>query len=104
MKITRTKLKETLRTIMKEEAGYTAFFKKALKKTGKSIPEMSEEEKKVFFNKIDAAWDSKGEQNESLTTKQKQLDIDGDGEISADDLKDLRAGKTTDDDDLVQNK
>ena len=61
MKITREQLKETLRTIMREEAEYQQFFKKALEKSGKSIPDMSDEEKKDFFNKIDAAWDGKGE-------------------------------------------
>ena len=61
MKITREQLKETLRTIMREEAEYQQFFKKALEKAGKDIPSMSDEEKKDFFNKIDAAWDGKGE-------------------------------------------
>jgi hypothetical protein len=61
MKITREQLKETLRNIMREEAEYQQFFKKALEKSGKSIPDMSDEEKKDFFNKIDTAWDGKGE-------------------------------------------
>ena len=78
---------------MAEETEYQAFFKKALEKAGKSIPSMSDEEKKAFFNKIDAAWDGKGEKNEELTDKQKQLDIDGDGEIEASDLAALRAGE-----------
>jgi len=64
MKITRAQLKETLRTIMKEESEYQIFFKKALEKSGKSIADMSDDEKKDFFNKIDAAWDGKGEKNE----------------------------------------
>ena len=64
MKITREQLKETLRTIMKEESEYQVFFKKALEKSGKSITDMSDDEKKDFFNKIDAAWDGKGEKNE----------------------------------------
>jgi len=78
---------------MAEETEYQTFFKKALEKAGKSIPSMSDEEKKAFFNKIDAAWDGKGEKNEELTDKQKQLDIDGDGEIEASDLAALRAGE-----------
>ena len=49
---------------MAEEADYKSFFKKALEKAGKSIPSMSDEEKKEFFNKIDTAWDAKGEKNE----------------------------------------
>tara|TARA_R110002096_G_scaffold79048_1_gene185751 strand:- start:559 stop:1698 length:1140 start_codon:yes stop_codon:yes gene_type:complete len=49
---------------MNEEADYKVFFKKALKKAGKSIPSMSDDEKKAFFNKIDKAWDAKGEVKE----------------------------------------
>jgi hypothetical protein len=93
MNITIDSIKETLRAIMAEETEYQTFFKKALEKAGKSIPSMSDEEKKAFFNKIDAAWDGKGEKNEELTDKQKQLDIDGDGEIEASDLAALRAGE-----------
>lgn len=93
MNITKETIKDTLRAIMAEETEYQTFFKKALKKAGKSIPSMSDEEKKAFFNKIDAAWDGKGEKNEELTDKQKQLDIDGDGEIEASDLAALRAGE-----------
>ena len=58
------KLKETIANIVKEESEYQVFFKKALEKAGKSITDMSDEEKKEFFNKIDAAWDGKGEKNE----------------------------------------
>jgi len=64
MNITKDQIKETLKTVMAEEADYKSFFKKALEKAGKSIPSMSDEEKKEFFNKIDTAWDSKGEKNE----------------------------------------
>ena len=96
MKITRAQLKETLRTIVNEESEYQSFFKSALDKAGKSIPDMSEDEKKAFFNKIDSAWDAKGEKNEALVGGQKELDIDGDGDIGADDLADLRAGKKAD--------
>jgi len=64
MSITKDTIKETIKTIMAEEGDYKAFFKKALEKAGKSIPSMSDEEKKEFFNKIDAAWDGKGEKNE----------------------------------------
>ena len=65
MKISRSKLKELVRETMIEENEYQEFFKKALEKTGKSIPDMSDEEKKSFFNKIDTAWKSKGEKKES---------------------------------------
>ena len=66
MKITREQLKNIVREVMTEESEYQTFFKKALEKTGKSIPQMSDEEKKAFFNKIDAAWKGKGEKNESV--------------------------------------
>src|SRR6056300_1515817 len=93
MNITRETIKSTLRTIMAEETEYQTFFKKALEKAGKSIPSMSDEEKKEFFNKIDAAWDARGEKNEELTGNQHKLDVDGDGEIEASDLAKLRAKK-----------
>src|SRR6056300_521970 len=93
MNITRETIKSTLRTIMAEETEYQTFFKKALEKAGKSIPSMSDEEKKEFFNKIDAAWNAKGEKNEALKGDQHKLDVDGDGDIEADDLADLRKGK-----------
>jgi hypothetical protein len=96
MKITREQLKGIVREVMTEESEYQTFFKKALEKTGKSIPQMSDEEKKAFFNKIDAAWKGKGEKNEELTGNQHKLDVDGDGEIEASDLAALRAGKKKD--------
>ena len=61
MKITKERLREIIREVIKEESEYQTFFKKALEKAGKSIPQISDEEKKVFFNKIDAAWKGKGE-------------------------------------------
>ena len=64
MKITKDKLKEIIVDVLKEETEYQKFFAKALKKSGKSIPQMSDEEKKAFFNKIDAAWKGKGEKKE----------------------------------------
>jgi hypothetical protein len=92
----RSELKELVKNIMSEESEYQSFFKKALDKAGKSIPAMSDEEKKAFFNKIDAAWDGKGEKNETLVGNQHKLDVDGDGDIEGDDLADLRAGKKAD--------
>jgi hypothetical protein len=59
--ITRARLKELVREVMVEESEYQAFFKKALEKAGKSITQMSDDEKKAFFNKVDSAWNSKGE-------------------------------------------
>jgi uncharacterized protein (UPF0128 family) len=49
---------------MTEESEYQAFFQKALDKAGKDINAMSDEEKKAFFNKIDSAWNGKGEKSE----------------------------------------
>lgn len=122
----KAQLKELVKNIMSEESEYQAFFKKALEKAGKSIPSMSDDEKKAFFDKIDAAWDGKGEKNEGnafgaavtaakkagedefevggetykveeeLVGGQKKLDVDGDGEIESSDLADLRAGKKAD--------
>jgi hypothetical protein len=96
MKITREQFKTIVKEVMTEENEYQAFFQKALDKAGKSIPSMSDEEKKAFFDKIDAAWNGKGEKNEELVGGQKELDVDGDGDISGDDLADLRAGKKAD--------
>lgn len=90
------KLKEVVKTIVSEEQDYKEFFKRALEKAGKSIPSMSDEEKKAFFDKIDAAWNARGEKNEELTGNQHKLDVDGDGEIEASDLAALRAGKKKD--------
>ena len=86
MSITKETIKETIKTIMAEEADYKTFFKKALEKAGKDIPSMSDEEKKAFFNKIDAAWDGKGEKNEgnafgAAVTKAKE---DGEDEFKVD--------------------
>ena len=91
--ITRARLKELVREVMKEESEYQAYFKKELEKAGKSITQMSDEEKKAFFDKIDTAWNGKGEKNEELTGGQHKLDVDKDGDIGADDLADLRTSK-----------
>jgi hypothetical protein len=91
--ITRNRLKEIVKEVMVEEAEYQAFFKKALEKAGKGINDMSDDEKKAFFNKIDTAWNGRGEKNEALVGGQKKLDVDKDGDIEADDLADLRADK-----------
>jgi hypothetical protein len=93
MKITKERLKELVKEVMTEESEYQAFFQKALDKAGKGINDMSDDEKKAFFNKIDTAWNGKGEKNEELKGGQHKLDVDKDGDIEADDLADLRAGK-----------
>ena len=64
MKITRENFKNIVRETMIEESEYQEFFKKSLEKAGKSIPKMSDDEKKAFFNNIDKTWKSKGEKNE----------------------------------------
>ena len=69
MKITREQFKNIVREVLAEESEYQAFFQKALDKTGKSIPSMSDEEKKAFFDKVDAAWAGKGEKNEAKKKK-----------------------------------
>jgi hypothetical protein len=64
MKITKERLKELVKEVMTEESEYQAFFQKALDKAGKGINDMNDDEKKAFFNKIDSAWNGKGEKNE----------------------------------------
>ena len=64
MKITKERLKELVKEVMTEESEYQTFFQKALDKAGKGINDMTDDEKKVFFNKIDTAWNGKGEKNE----------------------------------------
>ena len=92
--ITKSRLKELVKEVMVEEADYQTFFKKALEKAGKGINDMTDDEKKEFFNKVDTAWNGKGEKNEELTGGQHKLDVDKDGDIEGDDLADLRANKT----------
>jgi len=93
MKITREHFKNIVREVLAEEAEYQQFFKKALEKAGKSITQMSDDEKKSFFNKIDSTWKGRGEKNEDLVGKQHKLDVDKDGDIGADDLANLRTKK-----------
>ena len=40
---------------------YQAFFKKELEKSGKGIAQMSDDEKKAFFNRVDKAYNAKNE-------------------------------------------
>jgi hypothetical protein len=91
--ITKERLKELVKEVMVEENEYQAFFAKALEKAGKGINDMTDDEKKAFFNKVDTAWNGKGEKNEALVGGQKKLDVDKDGDIEGDDLADLRASK-----------
>ena len=76
MKITREALKNIVKETMIEESEYQEFFKRALEKAGKSIPDMSDEEKKKFFNNIEKTWKGRGakkEQVSELTDAQKKL-------------------------------
>jgi len=90
-----TELKELIRQVVKEENDYQQMFKHMLDKTGKSLPDMSDNEKKAFFNAVDKAAKAKSEGRltglpEELTDKQKQIDVDKDGEIEGSDLAALR--------------
>ena len=67
MKITREALKNIVKETMIEESEYQEFFKRALEKAGKSIPQMSDEEKKAFFNKIEKTWKGKGAKKEEVS-------------------------------------
>jgi hypothetical protein len=88
-------LKELIKEVIKEEQDYQQLFKTMLDKSGKSIESMSDEEKKKFFNAVDKAYKAKQEGKlrgyNELTDKQKQIDVDKDGEIEGSDLATLRA-------------
>ena len=93
----KSELKELIRQVVKEENDYQQLFKHMLDKSGKSIADMSDEDKKKFFNAVDTAYKAKSEgrltgYNEAeLTAGQKKIDVDGDGEIEGSDLAKLRA-------------
>lgn len=92
-----SQLKELVKQVVKEEHDYQQLFKHMLDKSGKSIPNMSDDEKKKFFSAVDTAYKAKSEgklrgYNEAeLSGGQKELDVDGDGEIEGSDLAALRA-------------
>lgn len=54
-------LKELVKQVVREEQDYQQLFKHMLDKTGKSIPSMSDAEKKAFFNAVDKASTAKSE-------------------------------------------
>lgn len=95
----KSELKELIRQVVKEENDYQQLFKHMLDKSGKSIADMSDEDKKKFFNAVDTAYKAKSEgrltgYNEAeLTAGQKKIDVDGDGEIEGSDLATLRNKK-----------
>jgi hypothetical protein len=93
-----TELKELIRQVVKEESDYQQLFKHMLDRTGKSIPDMSDDEKVKFFQAVDKAAKAKNEGKlkglpEELTDKQKEIDVDKDGEIEGSDLAKLRNNK-----------
>ena len=61
MKITKEAFKNIVRETMIEENEYQQLFKHMLDKTGKSIPDMSDDDKKKFFNAVDTAYKAKSE-------------------------------------------
>ncbi len=67
--ISKERLKELVKEVMVEESEYQEFFKKALEKAGKGINDMSDDEKKSFFNKIDSTWKGKGAKNEDIAAE-----------------------------------
>jgi hypothetical protein len=98
----KSQLLELIKNVVREEQDYQQLFKHMLDKVGKSITDMSDDEKKTFFNAVDTAYKAKSEgrlrgYNEAeLTAGQKKIDVDKDGEIEGSDLAALRAGKKVD--------
>ena len=93
-----TELKKLIKETIQEEQDYNKLFLHMLDRTHKSLKDMSDMEKKKFFNAVDKAYKAKTEGRltglpEELTDKQKQLDTDGDGEIEGSDLAKLRKEK-----------
>jgi hypothetical protein len=94
----KSQLREFVKQVIKEEQDYQQLFKTMLARYGKSITDMSDDEKKKFFNAVDKAFQAKNEgklrgYNEDLPGNQDVLDVDHDGEIEASDLSKLRNKK-----------
>jgi len=91
----KSELIELIKQVVKEENDYQELLKTMLNKSGKSIESMSDDEKKKFFNAVDKAYKAKQEGKlrgyNELTDKQKQIDVDKDGEIEGSDLAALRS-------------
>mgnify|MGYP003985791209 FL=1 len=103
MKITREALKNIVKETMIEESEYQEFFKKALEKAGKSIPSMSDEEKKAFFNKIEKTWKGKGEKNEISETELEEAQSPAQ-KAAFQKMLDKKKGKDGDDDEKEEVK
>ena len=97
MKITKEQLKNIVRETLQEESEYQTFFKKALEKAGKSIPSMSDEEKKAFFNKIEKTWKGRGQKSEGnafgAAVAQAKKDGDDSFEVDGKEYKTERFGR-----------
>jgi hypothetical protein len=72
---------------------YQAYFKKELEKSGKGIAQMSDAEKKAFFNRVDKAYNAKNEakeENEKTTLVAKPGDKEEVKRIPVDKLADYK--------------
>jgi hypothetical protein len=56
-------------TIKRLSDDYQAYFKKELEKTGKGIAQMTDAEKKAFFNRVDKEFNAKNEVMDSSWIK-----------------------------------
>ena len=57
----KSQLLELIKRVVREEQDYQQLFKHMLDKVGKSITDMSDDEKKKFFNAVDTAYKAKSE-------------------------------------------
>ena len=57
----KSQLLELIKNVVREEQDYQQLFKHMLDKVGKSIPDMSDDDKKKFFNAVDTAYKAKSE-------------------------------------------
>ena len=103
MKITREALKNIVKETMIEESEYQEFFKRALEKAGKSIPSMSDEEKKKFFNNIEKTWKGKGPKKEISETELEEAQSPAQ-KAAFQKMLDKKKGKDGDDDEKEEVK
>lgn len=57
-----------------EESAYQKFFAKKLEATGKSLDDMSDDEKKKFFNMVDKEWKADDEKKTNEDRKEEDED------------------------------
>jgi len=96
--LSREHFKNIVREVMKEEGEYQKIFHKMLAKFGvKSPADLTDDQKKKFFTMFKGIQTELAERTKMKEAEikggQKKLDIDKDGDIGADDLAKLRAGK-----------